>query len=296
MKFTLLLAMLFLVSCSSSQTEKELTKSELQLELDSLTNDDFKPVQQIRYNERGDYHVIGDLVDDALKDETLAKVDSGKIKELDEKMTGVSGLCYLGKTQEGMDMLDKLYPKYKANPSYWNQLASCYLKNGEYRRAKVFFNKAISLDKDYLPALNNLGVVYLREGKDEKAVAAFKQALNVKNSAKTPMYNLANVYIKYGLLDKANGMLARVLRSDAKDKDVLLSLAYVELYKKDAQGALNYLAKVPSDQLSRIDFSLALLYSYKLAGSKNVEKVSDYLRGQNLSKKQSDIMNTIMRL
>lgn len=296
MKYILIISLLFISSCSSTQSEKELSKNELQLELDSLTNDDFKPVQQIRYNERGDYHVIGDLVDDALKDETLAKVDSGKIKELDEKMTGVSGLCYLGKTQEGMELLDKLYPKYKNNPSYWNQLASCYLKNGEYRRAKVFFNKAISLDKDYLPALNNLGVVYIKEGKDEKAVAAFKQALNVKNTAKTPMYNLSNLYIKYGLLDKASGMLQRVLRSDMKDRDVLLSLAYIELYKKDPQGALNYLSKVSSDHLSRVDFSLALLYSYKLAGSKNVEKVSDFLRGQNLSKRQSDIMNTIMRL
>lgn len=296
MRYFIILFSLFITSCSSTPTveNKIETQSEVDAEIASLKNEDFKPVSQIRYNESVDYHIIGDVVDDALKDETLAKVEPETVKKTSDKMSGIASLCHLGKTKDGLKILDDLFPKYKSNPTYWNQIGSCYYKSGDLRKAQVFYNKAISLEANYLPAINNIGVIYLREGKVEKAVSAFKRVLEINNSSKTAKYNLANIYIKYGLFDLAKKYMEELLRFDSKDKDVLLALSYVELYKNNPNGALSYLSRVPNQFLTRTDFSLALLFSYKISKNDKFEIVAKALLEQNLNSYEKKVYDSIM--
>lgn len=298
MKYLSILLCLIIVSCSSTKTE--VSKSENQAEVDeelaSLKNDDFVPASQIRYNESVDYHVIGDVVDDALKDESLAKVEPEVIKKTNDQMSGIASLCHLGKTKDGLKILDEIFPKYKSNPTYWNQIGSCYYKSGEIRKAVIFYNKALSLDAKYLPAINNIGVIYIHEGKVEKAVAAFKKVLELDKMSKTAKYNLANIYIKFGLFNSAKIYLEELLRYDRKDKDVLLSLSYIQLYQGNANGALSYLSQVPTQFLTRTDFSLALLFSYRLSKNEKADIVAKALSGQNLNSNERKAYNSIMGL
>lgn len=298
MKYLYILLSLLLTACASTPTDEKRSDSQTEVdsEIASLKNEDFKPVGQIRYNEAVDYHVIGDVVDDALKDETLAKVEPDTIKKTSEQMSGIASLCHLGKTKDGLKILDDLFPKYKSNPTYWNQIGSCYYKSGDMRKAQVFYNKAISLEANYLPAINNIGVIYLHEGKVEKAVAAFKRVLEINNSSKTAKYNLGNVYIKYGLFDLAKKYMEEILRYDNKDKDVLLALTYVELYKNNANGALSYLSRVPTQFLTRTDFSLALLFSYKISKNDKFDIVAKALLQQNLNSYERKAYDSIMGL
>lgn len=295
-KINLIILLSFLYSCSSTpvKEEEKLTKSELDLELESLKNEDFRPQSQIRYVEAADYHVIGDLVDDALKDETLNKIETPEIKDIKEKMTGVASLCYLGKTSDGMKVLDELYPKYKGNPTYWNQIASCYYKEGNRRKASVFYNKALSLDENYVPAINNLGVIYLDERKYEKAQAAFKKVLELDRRNKTSKYNLANLYIRFGLFEAAKSNLKEILRYDQQDKDVLLSLAYSELYQKNINDGLMYLSKIPQKFMTKTDVSIAVLFAYKLSNNDKYLKVLEFIKAQKLSARERNVVEKII--
>lgn len=286
---------LFLVSCGSSQIKDDRLSDEDLADLQGLTNDDFKPVRDIRYNSEADYHVIGDVVNDALKDESLAKIDPERIEEVEKNIQGVMGLCYLGKTAEGLKKLDELYPKFKKNPSFWNQMGSCYLKQGQYRKAKIFYNKSLSLDKSYVPAINNLGVIYIKEAKDQKALAAFNEVLKFKNS-KTARYNLANMYIKYGQFVKAEKMLMSLKNTYPKDKDIILSLAFSRLYRGDSNAALSYMSKLDDKLLRRPGFSLALFYSYKLKKDKKARDIEKYLERVKLNKDQRAAFESIKRL
>ncbi|OIQ16711.1 MAG: hypothetical protein BM556_13690 [Bacteriovorax sp. MedPE-SWde] len=288
--------LLFLLSCGGSQKAQEPSKSSLPAELEDLSNEDFKPKRQVRYNAKADYHIIDDLVQDALKDESLAKIDHGDIKKIDKKISGISGLCYLGHSKEGLQKLDTIYPKYKSNPSYWNQMGSCYLELGKIRKAKIFYNKALSLNNKYTPAINNLGVVYLREGKPEKSLAAFKQVVKLRRNSKTAKYNMSSLFLKFGLFNKAEKLLNEVYKSGGKDKDVMLALAYSQLYRGNGQAAIRYLSKIPSEILRTKDFSLALFYAYKITKNKKSTKISDFLEGQDLSKKQRIAFNRMRQL
>ena len=286
-----------LASCGSSTKDtasKE--KSILPPGLEELSNEDFKPKRQIRYDATADYHNIGDLVQDALKDESLAKVDQGEIEKLDRKIVGASGLCYLGQSQEGLKKLDMIYPKFKSNPSYWNQMGTCYLRMNKIRKAKIFYNKALSLKKSYTPAINNLGVVYIKEAKPEKAFAAFKQVLKLRSKSKTAKYNLSSLYIRYGLFAKAESMLRDIIRRGGEDKDVLLALSYTYLYRGNGQRGLSTLVKVPSEYLRTPKFSLALYYAYKLLKNPKSAQVASFLGEQQLSEKERTAFNRMRSL
>lgn len=290
------LLILLLTSCASGgKNEKSLVGEEAE-QIENLTNNDFKPKKQVRYNAEADYHLINDLVDDVLEDESLDKVSKDRLESIDEKKTGLIGLCYLGNTKEGLAKLDALYEKNKKNPSYWNQQGICSYKMGKRRLAKVYFNKAVALNSKYIPAINNIGVISVDEGKDRKAIAAFKQVLLIKRNNKTAMFNLSNIYIKYGLYDKSTTMLNNLYRVNKKDRDVINSLVYSYLFDAKPKYAYTILKEMNPEYIEIPSLRIALYYSLKQLKSEHAKRVEEDLNGMDLNAKDKKIFNQIKGL
>lgn len=280
---TLTILFVFMVSCASSNKSEKIIELEDADQVESLTNNDFKPKAQVRYNAEADYHLINDLVDDVLEDESLDKVSPDRLESIDKKQTGLVGLCYLGNTKEGLAQLDQLYEKNKKNPSYWNQQGICSYKTGKKRLAKVYFNKAVALDEKYIPAINNIGVVSIDEDKDAKAVAAFKQVLILKRNNKTAMFNLANIYMKYGLYSKSSALLKRLYLVNKKDRDVIKSLVYAYLFDNDAKSAYTILKEMDSDYIDIPSLKIALYYSLRLLKSSHAQTIESDLNSTDMN-------------
>ena len=293
-------SLIILASCGSSEKavekpQKVFKKIDNFPELAGITNDDFRPQPQVKYDATADYHVIGSLVEDALGDESLAKLSDSQVKSVSNAEIKGVDQCYLGNTKQGLTALNKAYDKYKSNPSYWNMIGNCYYNNNSRRLAKVFYNKALSLNSDFLPAINNLGVVYIHEGRVDKAVAAFNHVLKLKPTAKTAKFNLANLFLKHGVLEKADQLLNQILLSN-KDQDVLLSLTYVSLFQGKPARALNYLKVVGSDELRNPTFSLALYFTYKKMNNEKYKKIEKYLEEQKLNQEQARTFAAIKKM
>ncbi len=283
MKYLIHLSLLgILFSCASSKKEK-VVEIEDASTVESLSNSDFKPKSQVRYNAQADYHLINDLVDDVLEDESLDKVDLNKLEDIDTKETGLVGLCYLGNTKEGLAQLDAMFEKNKKNPSYWNQQGICSYKSGNKRLAKVYFNKAVALDSKYIPAINNIGVISIDEGKDAKAVAAFKQVLLVKRNNKTAMFNLSNIYLKYGLYTKSTALLRRLYNVNKKDRDVINSLVYSYLFDAKPKYAYTILKEMEPGYIDIHSLKIALYYSLKQLKSDHAKTIESDLDSEDLS-------------
>ena len=297
-KLTYFILLTLFFSCSSSDKIKVYKEDEswLNEQLKGITNEDFKPKSKIRYNKDLDYHDIGELVQDALSDESLQKIQNGSLDPKDS-LSKVVLLCYQGKFSEASKFSAQIYDKYKTNPAYWNQIGTCYYLQRNLKKAKIFYRRASHLDKKFIPSINNLGVVYLLESKDRKAQAAFEQALLINRTAKTPKYNLANLYIRYGLLDKAKQYLKSLNRSiNIRDKDIYLSLAYTELYGGNAQEAINYLSKINNDVLKTKKGAMALYFAYKLAKSDKANSVGDFINASDLSSRERGVYEKIKNL
>jgi tetratricopeptide (TPR) repeat protein len=289
-----------LISCGSSEkkkvtADKPFKKMEKFTELEGITNDDFKPKKQIQYNEQADYHVISSVVNDVLKDESLGKLDNSEMGTVEEKIKGATGLCYLGEVERGLSQLGKVYEKYKKNPSYWNQVGSCYLNDRKIRKAKIFYNKAFVLNKEYVPAINNLGVIYIKEKKYRKAHAAFEQALKLKPNSKTVKYNLANLYLRYGLVTRAERLLGQLYALNKSDKDVVLSLANLSSLKGNPQQTINYLKGVDQNLLRRPAFGLSLYWAYKQMNNPAAAKIGGYLSSADLNPVERKAFELISR-
>ena len=204
--FTTLTVLLLVVGCGTSSTSNQSKKTGAQAEFDWVNNDDFNPVDEIAYLRQDDVYNSNSQKEDVLSAETLSHASTSQVRMMLSSKDPISksvSLCYQGKYKKAFKVISKNYSAYKNNPGYWNQVGTCYFLKKDLRKAVLFYHRAKLKDKNYVPAINNLGVVYLYQGKDQKALKSFQVALKGNLDAKTPSFNIAQLYMKFGKVKKA---------------------------------------------------------------------------------------------
>lgn len=58
------------------------------------------------------------------------------------------------------------------------QLATAYVAQGNYERARMHLQRALEIDSDYAPALATQGLIYQRQGESELAESSYLKALD----------------------------------------------------------------------------------------------------------------------
>lgn len=262
-----LLMVFILVGCATSGKKK--------VDLEEVTNEDFKKPAPARYSEDKDYYQGVEIKNaGALEGESLYRLrDYDGDIDAKDPLAKIAKLCYDGEFKEGLNLVSREQERYRNNPSFWNQTGTCYLLQGERRKALLFYNKALEFKANYGPALNNIGVMYRKEGEDQKAEVAFSRAIDSSNFAKTPRFNLAQLYLDYGLFNDAIRNL-KPLEND-KDVDVLAGLGTAYLMAGNSQLAANYFQKIDEDFFERPYIGINAALAFHAAGKK--EKASDAL-------------------
>lgn len=256
-----IILLVVLVSCAS-------TKNDSKHYLD-IKNEDFKVVNEIPYLRS---HDVLENVDSAhskaLNEESLERIMSyeGDFKGQDE-LDEIAQLCHLGEFSKSYNLVKMHSRSFVKNPIFWNQVGNCFLLEKKFRKALLFYNRALGLKDDYVPALNNLGVMYMKKGDQTRALVAFKKAINSDNHAKTPRYNLASLYLRYGLATEAKKQLL-ILYKDAKsDVDVLNMLGTTSLMESNFSEAESYFSQIKSEYISRVDVGLNFALALHLNGN-----------------------------
>lgn len=261
MKYLILLTLL--VGCASSPKKKG------PVELDNITNEDFKKPQAVRYDSRDDYFKKVESEDTLLlNDESLARLDNFENISDDDTFTSIARSCYQKKYDQAWQIIRKGYDKYRKNPVFWNQVGNCYLGQKNYRKSLLYYNKALEFEKNYVPALNNIGVMYWNQGEHQKALVAFKRATDAGKFSKTPRFNLALLYLQYGLSDKAISVLENLVSLGKTDVDVKSALASAYLMNKDYNKALNYCRQL-GDKFEKVHVGLNCSLASHLVNKKS---------------------------
>jgi Flp pilus assembly protein TadD len=94
--------------------------------------------------------------------------------------------------------------------------------------AREAFQKAITVQRDHVPAINNLGVLYMQMHKEEDAVAAFKYGIEVAPDDDISYLNLARVYARAGDRVKARDILRQLLTRNPSSAAASKSLRELE--------------------------------------------------------------------
>jgi Flp pilus assembly protein TadD len=263
-QLTVLLLLVGLWSCSSTKKEVAPEKKD---EFHWIDDNDFDRVSEEKFSAKEDSYQDEELLkNDSLGAESMHKSsDQPRIMNLNlegDKVGALAANCYQGRYSQAMSLATKLYKKFKKNPSYWNQLGTCYVLQKEYRKAILYYNKSRDMNKMYAPAINNLGVIYQRQGYTQKALVAYKKAYEINSFSLTPAFNLAQLYLQYGFYEDARVMLMALHNKNKNDADVIHSLGTIYLAEGENSRAVQMYSTLGRDQLARpqigINFSLAL--------------------------------------
>lgn len=273
MIYTLLLIILCSCATSGNKQEKELSQ---------INNKDFDKIKSQKYNSQKDFFKMEEKESFVLADEALLSSESvDKLKKA-TVMDKILGLCLDKNYQEAFKLIEENTDAYKTHPVYWNQVGTCFLIKKEYRKALMYFNKALEFKSNYAPALNNIGVMYRKQGEDQKAQVAFEKATKSSVYAKTPRYNLAQIYLEYGLSGNAQKHLNVLLR-ESPDDTVYNSLAVSYLMENDFKKALIFYKKINIDQFEKPSFGIN--YALTLFRSGNRDKAIDIINDVELEEK-----------
>lgn len=270
MKFSILF-LIFLAACSSTLEKKKTSAP-------AVKNEEFRKTKPLSPSEVSEfYQGNAPSLNPALQDETLDRYTKEELAALNtsgEPLMQMSVLCTRKDFAGAFQLASKNFNLYQKVAPYWNQVANCHLAQGSYRKALLFYNKAIEVKPNFVPALNNIGVMYARQGQDQKALVAFERANKQSKFSKTPRYNLAKLYLTYGLAESALPVFQSLLSESPQDVDLLNAVASSYFLMSDYAQALSHYKQIPQKEWSRAEIGLNLSFTLnKLGKSKEASEV-----------------------
>ena len=268
------LALFLLVSCASTKViERKYTEA------------DFKAPQLVKFSKSNDYYLTTNP--SSFGDEAI---DEASDKEKLDPLGQIFYLCHQGKLDEGLSRSMTHFAVYQKHPGYWNAVGSCYLGKRQYRKAILYFNKAIEINKDYAPAINNLGVTYERKGLEQKSIVAYTSAYKKNRFSQVPRFNLALILLKHGLVDKSLDHFRGLVRSDPQNPEVNIGVANAYFLSGNEKGAVEYFSRLPESYHKRADVGINYALGLASLGRKQVAReVIGRVEAHN--NKQSDMLN-----
>ncbi len=270
MKYTIL-SLIFLAACSSAP---EKTKKTAPI----VKNEAFKKVKPLSAAEVSEfYQGNAPSMNPALQDETLDRYSAEELAKLNvsaDPLMQMSVMCSKRDFAGAFQIAAQNFNLYQKVAPYWNQVANCHLNQGSYRKALLFYNKAIEVKPNFVPALNNIGVMYARQDQDQKALVAFERANRQSKFSKTPRYNMAKLYLTYGLAESALPVFQSLLSESPQDIDLLNAVGSSYFLLSDYNQALSHFKQIPQAEWQRAEIGLNLAYTLnKLGKTKEASEV-----------------------
>ncbi len=135
-----------------------------------------------------------------------------------------------GGLREALSILKECERKCGSDPRLFTEMGYIHERLGELKKAESFYKKALRLNPDFFPALNNLGNLYLKAGKKEKALGLLQRASTIQPDSYLVHYSLGLAYQSMGKLDKALSEYRVALSLNQNDPDIYMMLGM--LYDK----------------------------------------------------------------
>lgn len=163
----------------------------------------------------------------------------------------------------------------RATAHYFNNLGAEILAQGDEAEAVRYFQRALELDKTFVPAWTNLGVTYRRLKRFREAEESYRAALEVESSDLTATSNLAGLFLAQGRSEEARPLLLRVQNHLESNPFHHYRLGTEALRFGDAELALQHLREANRRSPGEVKFQAALGQAFAALGEQ--DKARDFL-------------------
>jgi len=151
--------------------------------------------------------------------------EQSKNVELDIKE--IINLFQNGLVKEALTKSENLIKKEEDLPFLLNLNGIININLNNWDKAQISLNKAISLNKGYVEAYNNLGIVQNNLGNLEEAIKNFSVSVKLKNNYSNGYNNLGSAYDDLGQNEKAIENYSKALEFDSKHTEAQRNLIHI---------------------------------------------------------------------
>jgi serine/threonine protein kinase/Tfp pilus assembly protein PilF len=138
-------------------------------------------------------------------------------------------------------LLEELVAKYPGEKDAYHELGRSYASAKLYPQALANFEKALALDPDFGPPLNEAAYACLRMGEPAKAIPYLERYSAANPGDPNPQDSIAEMYMRTGRLDDAVAKYREVLAAHPDFYLSWASLAYVYALQENYPEALRCL-------------------------------------------------------
>ena len=151
--------------------------------------------------------------------------EQSKNAELDIKE--IINLFQNGLVKEALTKSENLIKKEKDLPFLLNLNGIININLNNWGKAQISLNKAISLNKGYVEAYNNLGIVHNNLGNLNEAIKNFSVSVKLKNNYSNGYNNLGSAYDDLGQNEQAIENYSKALEFDSKHAEAQRNLIHI---------------------------------------------------------------------
>jgi putative PEP-CTERM system TPR-repeat lipoprotein len=213
-------------------------------------------------------------------DEARAIVDLEASTDLDPNGTRAAVMLVMAhvrnkEVDKALAVANKLEKSQPENPLVQNLKGAVYVAKKDFAAARTSFQKALTLQPTYLPAVSSLVQLDLLEKKPDAAKKRLESFLQVDKKNVEAMTALAELARNQGRADEAITWMERASNIKPDDKRLSLSLAATYLQGGEKLKALNLVRKLHDADPSNPD-ALDLLAQAKVANDDKMGALESY--------------------
>jgi tetratricopeptide (TPR) repeat protein len=122
------------------------------------------------------------------------------------------------------DTIAKIKEKIKVNQEdSWLhfKLGNLYKKKGELDKAIYWYQKALSMQPDYVPAINSMAILYAIRGEYNKALSLFKKSIVFQPDSADAYYFIAGIHAKRKMVEESIDWLSKGIEKGFNNWDLL---------------------------------------------------------------------------
>lgn len=183
---------------------------------------------------------IPELGEEVKKDsqiEIIRSLISSK-KPMDEELLQIEEAEKIGDWRKACALWEKIIEK-EGRKEYFLNAGLAFKNTGDLKKAEELFLRALQIDPNYLPSLNNLGVLYLEKGLYEKANEYFLKALELSPQDPEIYVNLGISFFKSSNFQKARQYFEEALKLNNKLYQPYYYLGIICLNQNEKEKALS---------------------------------------------------------
>ena len=158
-----------------------------------------------------------------------------------EDLLNINNYLKQNQDQKAFDLVSLLLKKQKNNPILLERRGFIFLKNNQINLAKLDFEKAIELDKNFIDPIIFSGICEYMQRNISNAIKFFEKVLSIENKNQIALGHLGKIFFEKKFYKKSLEYYLKLFEIDQFNDEYLKSIVRIFIELNDGENSYKYL-------------------------------------------------------